>query len=597
MIVVDRELADSERAALANAQVTDLAGRPPVAGPGPAERALWDWLENSGGLEINGVTFREFFRLGRSSYWLHVRARIFHTLVSHARALDRLGDREVLSRVSTVYCGNTDVDFWQWWAPKAETIVERPASLKRRISLLRVIADELLNVQRYLRSVRRALQARPPVVLFTKAQFNVPIDGRLLDGEFASLLEKCPEPCLRVEYHELPTVQLQARAPALRDAPRVHKTVESHAILASYLLRRPTAAPAFLKNWRKVKRRLRAPIEHDFGFPDPNGRWLELLRREIGRVGASVALLHLLEHAFEDFLSRLRPRVALVSGENNSPGRTFVDAARRLGITTAGIQHGDVTATNVDYVVTADEAKSSLPDYFLVWGERTRRFLVEQRYYDPERIVVTGHLRSDLLVAAAPDRASDSDYPSRRLLLFTSQPQPFLRNRLATARMLANFCKRHHLVCLLRLHPRELSGDIYEQSFSEAGIRHDLITSGEDLYTQIGRCDLGATCYSTTAWEMMRARKPVLLFDPFHMDLLGVRDEESVFHVDAGGDGFEAWFAERARHIERAEELARHFFGPGDGKAAERVIDLLEKIAGPICRAPSSAAAESSREP
>jgi hypothetical protein len=580
VIVVDRVLNAKEAADLAGRPVLDLRGgvRPAAT---PAQDALIAWIDRAHAFSLAGQPVDAYFGWAGHSYWLHVRARLFFDLFGDAQLLDRLPDRGVLPQIERVYCDATAAGFWARWAPQARRVVApaEPAAAPGDAPKRQLLRPSLRRLPELLGALRQARSRPWGGVFFSMSSYNVTRPEGLWDRQLGPLFDRHREgDWLRLEYEPL-----AGRLLALRQvAPRLHPTLSTDAVLAAYLLRRPLALAGMLRAYRALRRRFACALQYDYPFPFGGAVWEAMLHASIRRLPASIGLFDLLRRAFEWLLDDLSPRFAVATGENNSIGRLFVEAARRCGLPSFGIQHGIIAPHNVDYRFSTEEVQHAFPDHFLAWGEAARTFLSTQSHLDRGRIHVVGRLLSDALVDIAPDPRllAFKQGQGRALLFFASQPQQNPKNRDAAAHQLAAFCRAHGLCCAVKLHPGETDDGLYRRVFDAQGLPDRWLMHDGALYSAIAACDYGATCFSTVALEIMSLRKPLVVFDPFGLDLLEMRRYPSVYHVGADQEPFDRWKLQQAAHVAFNEQLAEAVLGPWDGQVAARVEAVLARYTG-----------------
>lgn len=113
------------------------------------------------------------------------------------------------------------------------------------------------------------------------------------------------------------------------------------------------------------------------------------------------------------FLKDAKPDAVMVAGVEQAKDRATVKIANSLGIRTIGVPHGYIG--NVD-------AYEFETDYFLAWGEASRRCLVEEFGKEREAISVFAPLHLNRVARA--NRPSARPAARRRLLALTSRVSP-----------------------------------------------------------------------------------------------------------------------------------------------------------------------------
>lgn len=570
MILVDRVLSAEERSDAPTGALLDVTDRVPRSGEGTVSAFLFDWLDALGE-PARCRDVARFFELDGHDYWLHVRARIFYALYADARELDRLPDPARAGEVQVAYVPADRAAFWRRWAPGVRVVLPAGAPVREaeRSSSLRRVLDLLHRASAGPRHVLPVLSDPPEGLFFSPSSANVAANGTTRDRIIGALLDPSSPGRLRIEYEPPPT---RGRAPAASPSS-CHRTVSTSAIVATYLFRNPLEPARLLRAHRALSARFATPppFAPEPGFGD--AVWRNRLGTAVRDTAASIVQLHLYRRAFRWFLAETSPRYVVVVGESNAAGRTFVEEAKRRGVLTFGVQHGTIDPGNVDYRSVGPDAARDTPDHFFAWGPRARRFLVEESGWNESRVHVVGQLHADTRAEAAPhtEALAFKRAQGRRLLFFASQQQPQVpRNRLLAAERLARLCVAEDLCCAVKLHPGERDDDLYARAFEAAGGSERLRVLDGDVAGLIAASDMGGTCYSTVIWDTMAMEVPALVFDPYRLDWLRLRDVPSVWHVD-DVEGFSSWYEERERHVRANRVIAEDVLGPRDGRVRERM--------------------------
>jgi hypothetical protein len=343
------------------------------------------------------------------------------------------------------------------------------------------------------------------------------------------------------------------------------------------------------RQWRQLRERpeFRASLTFEgLSLDDLVREWLD---RQLGRpLSICVRATRRESH----FLRGLRPRVLLLTHEQEQ-NRPVLMAAKRLGIPTVGLQLRPYHAWDHAYVLPrADrDAGACLPDRLCVFSQEAKAFLVEQGGFDPSTVEVTGDPRRD---GAAPDlgRAPESVARmrhrwgvegDRRVIGVTCRPTE-------TSEIL------EWLVPALRQRDRAfvLLGPSPDASAGAETLRRRVAVRDfhwlhalepDTLEDWRGSIDALVTTSWPDAAECLSRRIPVILVDAGeHPPLAG---------VDPGGLIPRARSAEDlGRRLDDAlagperlpagedwHRLMQVLYGPPDGRAAARVMDLIESLA------------------
>ncbi|MFA5417933.1 MAG: hypothetical protein WC341_05690, partial [Bacteroidales bacterium] len=141
--------------------------------------------------------------------------------------------------------------------------------------------------------------------------------------------------------------------------------------------------------------------------------------------------------AYFSFFYKKQIKTISTIDENSPRIKSILDAAKKSGIKTIGIQHGNIHDLHPAYLYSDRDHMMKIPtDYTLVWGKEWQHFLETKGHYPSESLVVTGQIRTDIipeLQRKAINKADQNLAIARKKVLFASQPQrdPELRYKAA----------------------------------------------------------------------------------------------------------------------------------------------------------------------
>ncbi len=347
------------------------------------------------------------------------------------------------------------------------------------------------------------------------------------------------------------------------------------------------------------------------------GRWRELKPTLVSQLryrGVDIAslVLPLLAQEFTSHAPNLEALVSIWRAllrcwrpsllyVNNAYGRGSVPAiiaAKRLDIPTIEQQHGLIGRNHIAYLVPRHlELKTEFPlcDMMAVWGDFTHRFLVNAGVYQPERAVVCGFPRADLLLGQLPSRRETRvrlAIPTEStVVLYTSNAfaQDAMPDIVDGIQRVRQGTRPVHW--LIKLHPRELTRQHWEAALVERGLRDaqppvvQVVESDIDFYALLAACDIHVSFASTTLIEAAILRKPNLGLDMGSTsDPAGYRAAHAFLPVapaDLGGVVHELLSDPRRRKRLQAEQRAfAEDWCLHDGQAVERIVALVESVIG-----------------
>lgn len=291
--------------------------------------------------------------------------------------------------------------------------------------------------------------------------------------------------------------------------------------------------------------------------------------------------------AYARFFEIHQPDTISAIDENSPSTRCMLDAARRNGALSIGIQHGNIGDGQPAYLYTQlDYLNQVMADYTLVWGEYWRNFLISRGNFPSDSVVVTGQMRTDIIpkMLHKSDDYRKAFSQGKPLVVFASQPIPDLNlRRQAALDVFTAFKNLPQASLIVKLHPAERDAKAYYSAIAaEAGCKNYSIVYKVDLYELIAACDLLITCYSTVGTEAVYFGKPLIILDHLQEDLLGYKaegvawqavDAESLTSISAGvlSGGI---YPDAEAYRSFVEKYASSI----DGKATEKVLSFIRGL-------------------
>jgi hypothetical protein len=378
---------------------------------------------------------------------------------------------------------------------------------------------------------------------------------------------------------------------------RLHRRSDPYVHVHRYLSRRVLGEVArAARDARDAWRRLRgSPGVHE-AFSHRGVAFADLAEPDLA--GTLLLQLPWAVRCYEETAAALawvRPAVLCLYAESSGWGRAALAACRAAGVPTVAIQHGIVYPKYYSYRHAADEAACPRPDRTAVFGDGARRFLVERGGYHPASLVTTGSPKFDALLAAA--RSWDRGALRRRLGVADDQKLLLVASRYRGIRpthqsigsafpgLVRAVESLDGVVCLVKPHPAE-PPDAYQARIREAGARRSrVLPPGADLLELLYAADALVSVESLAAVEALVLARPVLILN-MPTNLRAMVEEGVALGVPAGADPEGAvrrllFDPATAAQLEaaRGRYLADLALGV-DGRATERILDLLRRTAG-----------------
>ncbi len=221
--------------------------------------------------------------------------------------------------------------------------------------------------------------------------------------------------------------------------------------------------------------------------------------------------------SFQRLFNTNKPRAIFLPYETGPLALSIIVAAKKCGITTVGIQHGDLGQKNSDY--THNEVQSStnpwgmlLPDYTLLFGNYTLRVLTEEWIYPKEKFIVFGHpefFNIDEVKKSLHSQDLRKKYglpPDRKVILFTSSKlQKYYKffgsrdyDERVFKKLLDSYAKNNQYYVIFKPHPvRGEYVEFYKKLISDCKCDNFVITQG-DLFELLHISDVVISIYSST---------------------------------------------------------------------------------------------------
>jgi hypothetical protein len=296
-------------------------------------------------------------------------------------------------------------------------------------------------------------------------------------------------------------------------------------------------------------------------------------------------------------LDAIRPGVAVTYAEAGGWGRAIILEARRRGIPTAGLQHGFIYHSWLNYLHEEDEMRSDptnpteagfpRPVQTMLFDDYARAHLERGGHFPADSLVVTGSPRLDALVRTIGALSSEDIAAARQMTGAGARDVVLFVGKFTQARHvlgpLAEAIGRMpgvHLV--IKTHPAE-TADAYEPvATGRDNVR--VLDAGAPLAPLLRSCRLVVTVNSTVALDAGVLGIPALV--------IGLPNNLSPF-VDAGIMAGAAATSEIELALNRIlydeefrlqlkrarEDYLRRFAIGSDGRAAARSADAVLALA------------------
>lgn len=275
-------------------------------------------------------------------------------------------------------------------------------------------------------------------------------------------------------------------------------------------------------------------------------------------------------------LERERPSVVLTKADGPTPVRTFVNVANTRDVPTVLIQHGIKSPIN-DYVPPSE--------HVAVWGETTKEFF-ESKEIESDQLHVTGAPHFDGLAEHDPNVPTVRErlgIPDDNTVV-TVATQPFdddVRSSILDA-VVNRVAPVKGVTVVLRPHPRE---DVaLHRGFADGSDEDIRLAAETDIHDLLSASDLLLAVNSTVIFEASLLGTPVLVLSfTDERDLPLYSPDNGYPRVTnparLGNMVTDALGGDQRGLRARQPSFGREYAHNADGRAAERVASLVERLA------------------
>ncbi len=305
-----------------------------------------------------------------------------------------------------------------------------------------------------------------------------------------------------------------------------------------------------------------------------------LILNTLGKFDKSNSLYLLRYLSYIKYFKSKKIKSVTATDENGPISRTILDAAKYVGITTIGIQHGAIHRLHPNYYYSKAEAKYT-PDYTFLWGKKWSTLLSDIGSYTDQSMIITGQIRTDII----PSLIETNDNNAPFTVVFASQPQrdPKLREQTAIDifKAVANIGDVHLKV---KLHPNEQNDVLFYSRIAESvSLTNYEILVNTELYLTLSSADIVITSFSTVGTEAIYFHKPLIIYDPLLQDIQEYYKEGVAFQAVSSEDIQNYMINIRNGKQKINKKLYNRFIENNafkiDGKVADRCLGFYNSIA------------------
>jgi len=270
-----------------------------------------------------------------------------------------------------------------------------------------------------------------------------------------------------------------------------------------------------------------------------------------------------------------RPEIVVLKGDGPPPTRTFTRVAKDYDVPSLLIQHGRTVDSRMFIPIT---------DHVAVWGERSAD-LFERQGFGETDLTITGAPHLDVLADHRVDRSafvrSLGIDETDRVVILASQPFREADRVTLVESVVRQIAPMDGVSLILRPHPRE-DRTLHRRMAEEAG-SSVVLPPDTALFDTLAASDLLIGCSSTVLLEASLLDTPVLAItylenqpDAFYTDHMETVDRESNLPEVVERLLFDEKY--RTDRLSEQPRLGREFMHNEDGRANERIVDLIEEL-------------------
>lgn len=301
----------------------------------------------------------------------------------------------------------------------------------------------------------------------------------------------------------------------------------------------------------------------------------------------------------ETMLESIRPAVIVIEDEYSVFERALIVAAKRKGIPCVAIQHGVIHELHKGYIYQAGEISPDLSvrapfvptaDVTAVYGQYYKDLLTQVGGYPESAVVVTGQPRYDRMIDLN-SRSVRSELmerwnldPSKKIVLWTTQCHGISdsENELNFQTVFDSISLIENVQLIIKQHPGEPKryDTMIREHLRKYSIDARIIAKDADTLGLLAASDLVLLLHSTVGLEAVALKKPLIVMN------LGGRPDITTYVQEGVACGvykpedlkptIEQLLRDDSCLARNREEFIRKYLYRDDGKAAERVVALIE---------------------
>lgn len=268
-----------------------------------------------------------------------------------------------------------------------------------------------------------------------------------------------------------------------------------------------------LKTYQKVIK----DIDFQMIFQINNINFWSLMENDFEKLQYAPSLPFYTElvYSLTNFFKENKPRAIFIPYEVGPIALAIILACNRNGIKTIGYQHGLINGLNPDYSHHDFRSEKNpygmpLPDFLLLFGNFTKRKILEQGTYPKEKLIVFGHsmyFELDKILQSLKNTNPRKKFgisDEKKVILFTTgRFQKYYQgfetqnhDEKIFQKLLKEYAKDENYLVIIKPHPTEDNMNYYNEQISKNNCKNFVIMR-DDLFELLFLADV-VICYFST---------------------------------------------------------------------------------------------------
>ncbi len=295
-----------------------------------------------------------------------------------------------------------------------------------------------------------------------------------------------------------------------------------------------------------------------------------------------------------------KPNLIVMEEEYGQFERALIVAGKVKKIPTIAVQHGIINLYHFGYTLFRNndyKNKNSkflhcpIPDKTAIYGPRDKYFLMEKSDYSEDSLIITGQPRYDILfhvdqIYSKEKFTKKHDInQNNKIILWATQCHYFSfkengRNFIAIFEAIQNI---KNVTLIIKQHPGEkrMYTKMIKNYLKQYKINSIITSPRSDIYEQLFVSDLMLSGPSTSVLEAVVLNKPIIFLnftkEPDIVNYVECNIAIGVYEKEYLLPTIKKLLEDDSELVENRQKFIKDYLYKVDGKATERVVDLIYK--------------------